>query len=51
MVEAVAVAVVGGIAEEAVETVEGVEGGVGEFASESAGGGEEAAVHASPVVH
>ncbi len=34
------VAVVGGIAEEAIETVEGVEGGVGEFASEGAGGGE-----------
>jgi hypothetical protein len=37
MVEAVSVAVVGGIAEEAFETVENVEGGVGEFASESAG--------------
>ncbi len=41
----------GGIAEETIETVEGVEGGVGEFAGEGAGGGEKAAVHTSTVVH
>ncbi len=51
IVQAVAVAVGGGIAEETIETVEGVEGGVGKFACEGAGGGEKAAVHTSSVVH
>ncbi len=40
----------GSIAKKAIETVEGVEGGVGEFAGEGAGGGEKAAVHTSTVV-
>jgi hypothetical protein len=51
MVQAVSVTVGRGISEETVETVECVEGGVGEFTGEGAGGGEKAAVHTSTVVH
>jgi hypothetical protein len=40
MVQVVAVTVGGSISEKTIETVEGVEGGVGEFAGEGAGGGE-----------
>ena len=51
MIQAMAVTVGRGIAEETVETSEGVEGGVVEFAGEGAGSGEQAAVDKSTVVH
>ncbi len=49
MIQAMAVTVGRGIAEETVETSEGVEGGVVEFAGEGAGSGEQATVDTSTV--
>jgi hypothetical protein len=51
VIEAVAVAVSGGKSKETVQTSESVEGSMGKFAGEGAGGGEKAAVDTATVVH